>query len=83
LFYKTSLLACSTRTRTVWYMPMHIAEIIACIIFLHMKIFVCLIKQACLLAIISKFGAGVTIAFYGWAPLNKNVIWGREPTNLG
>jgi hypothetical protein len=31
--YKTSLLACSTRTRAMWYMPMHIAELTACIIF--------------------------------------------------
>jgi hypothetical protein len=30
----------------------------------YQKIFVCLIKQASLLSIISKFG-GVTIAFYG------------------
>jgi hypothetical protein len=41
-------------------MPMHIEELIACIIFLYMKIFICLIKQACLLAIISIFlGGGV------------------------
>jgi hypothetical protein len=33
---------------------------------INMKIIVCLIKQARLLAIISKFGGGaVTIAFYG------------------
>jgi hypothetical protein len=37
---------------------------ISCIVFLYMKIFVFLIKQASLLAIISKFG-GLTIAFYG------------------
>jgi hypothetical protein len=30
----------------MWYMPMHIAELIACIIFLYLKIFVCHIKQA-------------------------------------
>jgi hypothetical protein len=53
---------------------MHIAELIASIIFLYMKIFVCLIKQARLLAIISKLG-GVTIAFYGWASLNKNEVF--------
>jgi hypothetical protein len=43
----------------MWYMPMHISELIARIIFLYLKIFVFLIKQACLLAIISKFGGGV------------------------
>jgi hypothetical protein len=53
-------------------MPMHIAELIACIIFLYMKIFVYLIKQARLLAIISKFGVGVTIAFYSWALVNRS-----------
>jgi hypothetical protein len=31
---------------------------VACIVFIYMKIFVCLIKQAHLLAIISKFGGG-------------------------
>jgi hypothetical protein len=36
-----------------------------------MKVFVCFIKQAWLLAIVSKFGGG-TIAFYGWALLNNN-----------
>jgi hypothetical protein len=37
-----------------------------CVIFLYKKIFVCLIKQARLLEIISKFGVVVvTIAFYG------------------
>jgi hypothetical protein len=56
------LAACA---QAMWYMPMHIVELIACIIFLYMKIFVCLIKQACLLAIISKFGGGLTIVFYG------------------
>jgi hypothetical protein len=40
----------------MWYMPMHMAEPIARIIFVYMKMFVCLIKQASLLAIISKFG---------------------------
>jgi hypothetical protein len=38
----------------MWYMPMHIAELIACIIFLCMKIFVCFIKRASLLAIVSE-----------------------------
>jgi hypothetical protein len=42
----------------MWYMPMPIAELIACIIFLYIKIFVCLINQAHLLAIISKFRGG-------------------------
>jgi hypothetical protein len=42
----------------MWYMPMHIAELIACIISLYYKTFVCIIKQACLLAIISKFRGG-------------------------
>jgi hypothetical protein len=42
----------------MWYMPTNIAELIACVIFLYMKIFVCLIIQARLLAIISKFGGG-------------------------
>jgi hypothetical protein len=37
-----------------------------------MKIFACLIKQACLLAIISK---GLMIRFYGWASLNKKQSW--------
>jgi hypothetical protein len=32
---------------------------IACTVFLYMKIFVCLVKQACLLAIASKFGGEV------------------------
>jgi hypothetical protein len=41
----------------MWYMAMHIAELIASIILLYMKIFVSLIKQACLLAILSKFKA--------------------------
>jgi hypothetical protein len=62
---KTSLLACSMLVRAMWYMPMHTAELLACIIFLHMKISVCPIKQAHLLAIISIFLGGVTIAFYG------------------
>jgi hypothetical protein len=43
-------------------MPMHIAAhtsyVVACIVFLYMKIFACFIKQACLLAIISKLGVG-------------------------
>jgi hypothetical protein len=42
----------------MWYMPMHNAELIACIIFLYMKIFVCLIKQAHFLAIVSIFFGG-------------------------
>jgi hypothetical protein len=57
LFYKTSLLA-AMHVLAMWYMPMHMAELIACIIFLRMKIFVCLIKQAHLLVIISKLGGG-------------------------
>jgi hypothetical protein len=40
------------------YMPMHIAELLACIIFLCLKIFVCFIKQVSLLANISKLGWG-------------------------
>jgi hypothetical protein len=39
-------------------MPMHIAELIARIIFLCLKIFVCFITQDSLLAIVSKFGGG-------------------------
>jgi hypothetical protein len=58
LFHKTSLLACRTGAQAMWYVPMHTAELIACIIFLYMKIFVCFIKQACFLAIMSKFGGG-------------------------
>jgi hypothetical protein len=54
----TSLLTCSTRVQAMWYMPMHIAEQIACIIFLYMNIFVCLTKHARLLAIISNFFLG-------------------------
>jgi hypothetical protein len=38
--------------------------VIACIVFLDLKIFVCLIKQASLLAIISKFGGG-----------DNNILW--------
>jgi hypothetical protein len=53
--------------RSMWYMLMHIAAgtsprdtyVVACVVFLCMKIFVCFMKQACLLAIISKFGGGV------------------------
>jgi hypothetical protein len=39
-----------------------------------MKIFVCFIKQAPLLAIVSKLGGGV---FFGAASLNKNesLLW--------
>jgi hypothetical protein len=37
----------------------------ACIVFLYMKIFVCFTKEARLLAIVSKFGGGLTIAFDG------------------
>jgi hypothetical protein len=48
--------------------------VVACIIFIYIKIFVCLIKPACLLAC-NQFQiwgeGGVTIAFYGWASLNK------------
>jgi hypothetical protein len=36
----------------MWYMPMHIAVhasyMVACTVFLYMKIFICFIKQACL-----------------------------------
>jgi hypothetical protein len=42
----------------VWHLPMCIAELIACIIFLYIKIFASLKKQACLLAIISYFFGG-------------------------
>jgi hypothetical protein len=53
----------------MWYMPMHIAAhasyVVACIVFLSMKIFVCFLKQAFLLAIVSKLGGGVKTAFYG------------------
>jgi hypothetical protein len=46
----------------MWYMPMHIAAhasyVVACIVFLSMKIFVCFLKQAFLLAIVSKLGGG-------------------------
>jgi hypothetical protein len=35
------------------------------LIFIYMEIFVCFIKQAHLLAIISKLGGGLTIALYG------------------
>jgi hypothetical protein len=44
----------------------HESFVVACIVFLSMKIFVCFIKQVCLLAIISKFGGGgLTMAFFG------------------
>jgi hypothetical protein len=33
--------------------------VVACIVFLHMKIFFCFIKQACFFAIVSKWGGGV------------------------
>jgi hypothetical protein len=48
-------------------MPMqeHVSYVVACTIFLYKKIFVCFIKQAHLLAIVSKLGGGVTIALYG------------------
>jgi hypothetical protein len=59
LFYKTGLLACSTCAQAVWYMPMHKEEVIACVIVLCMKIFVCFIKQASLQTIISIFSGGV------------------------
>jgi hypothetical protein len=46
----------------MWYMPIHIAarasHVVACIVFICKKIFACFIKQACLLAIISKLGVG-------------------------
>jgi dolichyl-phosphate-mannose--protein O-mannosyl transferase len=55
LFYVgyVGLLACSAWAQSMWYMPMHIAAhvsyVVACIIFLCMKIFVCFIKKlACL-----------------------------------
>jgi hypothetical protein len=35
------------------------------IVFLYMKIFVCFVKQACLLAIVSKLGGGV----------EDNILW--------
>jgi ABC-type anion transport system duplicated permease subunit len=38
------------------HMPMHIEELIVCVIFLCMKIFFCFIKQACFFAIVSKWG---------------------------
>jgi hypothetical protein len=56
LFYKTSLLTALACELCDIHMPMHIGGLIACIIFLDLKIFVCLIKQARSLAIISKFG---------------------------
>jgi hypothetical protein len=43
--------------RATWYVNANaLSYVVAGIVFLHMKIFVCLIKQACLLAIFSKFG---------------------------
>jgi hypothetical protein len=39
--------------------------VIACIVFLYLKVFVCFIKQACLIAIVSKFG--------GWG--DNNILW--------
>jgi hypothetical protein len=55
--------ACKARARSMWYMPVHKQRARAtyekaCIVFLKMKIFVCFIKEACLLAIISKWGGG-------------------------
>jgi hypothetical protein len=50
--------ACLLAAHAMWYIPMHIAELIACIILLHLKIFVCLLKPAHMLAIVSKFGGG-------------------------
>jgi hypothetical protein len=58
-----------------WYMPMLIAEWLACIIFHCKKKIVCFIKQAGLLAIISNLEGGLTVAFYGWASLKKNARW--------
>jgi hypothetical protein len=63
---KTCLLACSARERTMYVVYAnahssvreHASFVVACIVFLYMKIFVCFIKQACLLAIVSKFGGG-------------------------
>jgi hypothetical protein len=37
LFYKTRLLACSMCAQAMWYMPMHIEELIACVIFLQQE----------------------------------------------
>jgi hypothetical protein len=43
----------------MWYMPMHIEELIACVIFISIKyLFVLCIKQASLLTIISYFLGG-------------------------
>jgi hypothetical protein len=55
----------------MWYMPMHWAELIACIVSIWKKIFYCFIKQPRLSFLSCNhfqffFGGGVTTAFYGW-----------------
>jgi hypothetical protein len=57
------LLACRHASYVVYANALR--YMMACNVFLYMKIFVCLIKQASLLAIISKLGGGLTLAFYG------------------
>jgi hypothetical protein len=63
----------------MWYMPMHWAELIAYIVSTLNKIFYCFIKQLRLLFLSCNcfeiWGGGLTTAFYGWASLNKNVIF--------
>jgi hypothetical protein len=54
-----------------------LSYVIACIVFLYMKIFVCLIKQASLLSIVSKFGGGGvdnSILWLSFAQQRANLI---------
>jgi hypothetical protein len=64
-FYKTSLLlAACAHMRAIWYMAMHIAELIPCIIFLFYIFFV--LKSSSLACNHYQiWGGGLMIAFYG------------------
>jgi hypothetical protein len=67
-------LACLQHTHASYVVYANAHSIINSLYHFYLyKIFVCLIKQACLLAIISKFEGGGTIACYGLASLNINM----------
>jgi hypothetical protein len=58
--------------QSMWYIYANVLSfVIACIVFLFMKIFVCLIKQASLLAIISQWGVDNSTLWLSFL-LNKN-----------
>jgi hypothetical protein len=49
--------ACLLAVRA-WYMPMRATYVVACVVFIYMKIFVHFIKQACL-QLFPNLGGGV------------------------